>query len=772
MLKRFRNMKIGLKAALGFGTLILVFLAMGILVIAKIETVRKGTETLAHAYVPEVDVANNIERNYLLTVLEMRGYALSNEDDEAYLKKSNEYLAEVKKYLAEARKLGDNHPELATLREKIGEAEKAVKEYEEFAVKTVQVKDAIAGDLKILDVAAASYMKNAQDFLRNQYASMREEINAGADKFALLERLEKIQSLEDIVTVGNIIRTMNFKSQALDNPQIMKEGLANFTKIEEYSAKIRPMIRKAENVKNIENIKTSAEAYRQAMSDVLKNRLELLELSGKRIASANKVIDIAKQTSSDSMKQMINVTDNAIFSLSRVSAAILIGFVCVMLIALGLALLMTLPLKKAVAKFSYFTAKFGNGDLTSKIDINSGDELGLMASDLNRAVANLSNIMQELSDTTNILSSSSEELSAVSEQMASSSEEMNSQANMVAAAAEQINVSVDLVAAALEQSGNSLSEIAGVAEHISSVFSNVAELGKKTSDHVKGIAKSSEDISVQISTVASASEEMTSSLNEVAKHTSQASRISQDASRRTEEINIRMNALVASSKRIGRIVEMIKDIADQTNMLALNATIEAAGAGDAGRGFAVVAGEIKELAKQSAEATDEISDQIAEIQTSTNDVVQSVEEISKVIVTIADINEMIAASVEEQTATASEISKSVASTAVTVKHVAASAGESAELVGNIAGTTQETSKTVTDMSKDIDELLNGVKEIVRSSREASNGVNEISKNIQGVSIASKQTALGASQTSEASVNLAEMASGLAKIASRFKLSEN
>ncbi|MCP4031850.1 MAG: hypothetical protein GY734_11495, partial [Herbaspirillum sp.] len=186
---------------------------------------------------------------------------------------------------------------------------------------------------------------------------------------------------------------------------------------------------------------------------------------------------------------------------------------------------------------------------------------------------------------------------------------------------------------------------------------------EKTDGNVKQVAKSGGDMRAQIDSVASSVEEMTASLNEVAKNTAKGSRISQNASRRTEQVNVRMDALVTASNQIGKVIGVIKDIADQTNMLALNATIEAAGAGDAGKGFAVVAGEVKELAKQSADATGEISAQIEEIQKSVSDAVQAIEDINKVISETASINEMIAASVEEQTATANEISKSVAGSA-------------------------------------------------------------------------------------------------------------
>jgi len=409
------------------------------------------------------------------------------------------------------------------------------------------------------------------------------------------------------------------------------------------------------------------------------------------------------------------------------------------------------------------------GNLSRNIDIKSQDEIGQMANDLNHAVGNLRNMMQELADTTHRLSGSSEELSAVSEEMASTAEEMSSQAVTVAGASEQIAANVSVVAAATEKSGASLSGIASMTEEMSSAFVRIVESGQRTSENVRGIAQSGEDISLQIRNVAAATEEMTVSLNEVAKNTVRANQISQNASHLAGDINARMTALSAASKKIGKVVGIIKNIADQTNMLALNATIEAAGAGDAGRGFAVVAGEVKSLAKQSADATDEIAAQIEEIQKSVADAVSAIEEIGKVINQTADINQMIASSAEEQTATAGEISRSVAGTSISAKTVAQNAAESSRLVEDIARAMEESSNTAKQVAYSIDELYRSVQNVARSADEAAKGVNEISKNIQGISTASKGTAIGASQTLESSRELAKMAASLTEMVNRFRL---
>ncbi|QTA86681.1 methyl-accepting chemotaxis protein [Desulfonema magnum] len=411
----------------------------------------------------------------------------------------------------------------------------------------------------------------------------------------------------------------------------------------------------------------------------------------------------------------------------------------------------------------------GEGDLTRRLEIKTKDEIGVLADCFNLFIEKLRIIISQIAQNTNKLSMSSEELALLSTQMAFSVKEMNAKAETVASASREVSANVDSMASTAEQSSVSVSNIASMTEEMSSAFTQVSGLARKTADNVKQVAESGEDMSLEINQFATSLEEMTASLNEIAKNTAQASRISQNANQRTREVHVKMSALVAASKQIGKIIRIIKDIADQTNMLALNATIEAAGAGDAGKGFGVVASEVKELARQSANATDEISDQIEHIQKRTDEAVKAMEDIGKIINEITAINEMIASSVEEQTVTANEISKSVSNNAVIVKNVAKNANESAILVGEIAKSTNETSEMAKNVAQNVDELARGTRNVAKSSSDAAGGVQDISRNIQDISMASKSTAEDTSKTDLSSKKLSQMAVELSEIVKKFKL---
>ncbi len=767
MIKAFMNLKVGMKIGITFALVLGLGVIVGAIALVDIREVQEHSRKLSEEYAPEVAESSHLDHHSLLTMYNMRGYALSG--DETFLTRGRDYLVMVREDLESARALSRQFEDLVQLRDSIGDAATSVDAYEGLVDQTVSYNRAISENRDALDAAAERYVNNTREFIERQAGMLAGDIRAGAFSENLLGRLERLRLLQRIMDAGNAIRVANFKAQTKGRREAIGETLKNFDAVHEMLENLRAVTTDGEDLRRIDSVSAAARDYRAAMESLLGNWQTLDALNQERDEVAKGLLDIAQKIFTTGMDRMVAVASETNALLSGTVTVTLIGFVIGIIAAVTLVLFLTRLITGPIRKVTAFTQRFGNGDLTATAAVDTRDEIGQMASDLNRSVGNLRTLMQELADGANTLSSASEELSSVSSQMAASAEEMNAQSDTVAAASEEVSASVGTVASAAEEASASVSSIAAMTEEMSATFGNVAGAGRKTADNVTAMARSSEDISAQVNSVASAAEEMTASLNEVAKNTVQASRISQNAKARTEDINSRIDALVAASKQIGKVVGVIKDIADQTNMLALNAAIEAAGAGDAGKGFAVVAGEVKELARQSADATDEIADQIDRIQRSTDDAVTAIEEINKIIGEIAGINEMIASSSEEQTATASEISKSVAGAAVTVKEVSENAGESADLVGEIARSIDDASQTAAEVARNIDELLNGVKEVARSSDEAARGVNDISKNIQSINQASRQTAAGAAQTDQSSRDLAEMASTLSQLVGRFTL---
>jgi len=410
----------------------------------------------------------------------------------------------------------------------------------------------------------------------------------------------------------------------------------------------------------------------------------------------------------------------------------------------------------------------GDGDLTQRVTVSSRDEVGELSSWMNIFIEKIQTIIKEIALSSEKLTASSSELSGVSNQLAAAAEETGVQSEVVTDTSQKVSVHVRDVASAARQSSEMVTNIAHMTEEMSSNFQEMARFAKEIVVNVESVASASDDMSMNQSQISLAVEQMTSSLNYVAVNTSKSNQIAREASHRTDEIKSQIDALVKASKQIGMVIDIIKDIADKTNMLALNATIQASGAGEAGKGFAVVAGEVKDLARQSSEATAEIAKKIQEIQTSTEGTEKASKIIHQIITEIATISETIAAAVEEQSATAANISKSLLKNVDRIKDAADKAKGSSELVGQISRSIDESSKASQEVTKNIVQLSSGVSEVARSSEESSKGVEEISNNIQMISQAAKETAKGAAKTSSSSVELSRMAKQLADIIGRFR----
>ncbi len=233
-----------------------------------------------------------------------------------------------------------------------------------------------------------------------------------------------------------------------------------------------------------------------------------------------------------------------------------------------------------------------------------------------------------------------------------------------------LNSSAQGLSSTAEQLTNGASE----ATNLSTSVSAAAE---EMSANMNGVSASTEQVTANVRSVAAAIEEMTASIAEVAQNAERAAGVAQEASQLTETSSAKIGQLGLAATEIGKVIEVIQDIAEQTNLLALNATIEAARAGDAGKGFAVVATEVKELAKQTATATDDIRSRIEAIQAATNEAVHAMGEIEAVIRNVNDVSRTIASAVEEQRITTTEISRNVAETTQAVDTVSRSIAESA-----------------------------------------------------------------------------------------------
>ena len=319
----------------------------------------------------------------------------------------------------------------------------------------------------------------------------------------------------------------------------------------------------------------------------------------------------------------------------------------------------------------------GECDLTKRLDASRPDEFGELAGWFNVFAQNLQKVIDEIRVNSATLSNSSGQLLSVSTELADGADEATSQSGAVASAAEEMSV------------------------------------------NMTNMAQSTEQVSSNVKNVASTVEQMNASITEVAKNAEKAASVAGDAATLVQISNDKVGDLGGAVDEIGKVIEVIQDIAEQTNLLALNATIEAARAGEAGKGFAVVATEVKELAKQTAAATDDIRRRIEGVQASTGDAVNAIKEISDVINNVNEVSRTIAAAVEEQSITTKQIVENVAQTATAAEQVATGVNESAVA-----------SHEITEHITKVDQVLKQTAQGAQQSRVSGDNFSQLADEMQ------------------------------------------
>lgn len=311
------------------------------------------------------------------------------------------------------------------------------------------------------------------------------------------------------------------------------------------------------------------------------------------------------------------------------------------LVGNGFGIMIVRSITGPVVKAANHVGTMAGGDFSNLLRINQKDEIGVMANSLNTMCEQLGSVIREIISGVSNLTTASTEMAAISQQLTDSAHDTAHKSGSVTAAAEEMSTNFQSVSAAMEEA------------------------------------------SVNVSMVASAAEEMTATVNEISKNAENARSTSERAVAQSQLTSERMTALGQAAKKIGKVTEAISDISEQTNLLALNATIEASRAGESGKGFAVVANEIKELARQTAAATVEITSQIEEMQSSTAMSIDDIEKITEVINNINIAINGIASAVAEQSAATTEISSNIAQASQGIIEVNENVSHSSLVIGNV-----------------------------------------------------------------------------------------
>ncbi|HXP97442.1 MAG TPA: cache domain-containing protein [Telmatospirillum sp.] len=366
------------------------------------------------------------------------------------------------------------------------------------------------------------------------------------------------------------------------------------------------------------------------------------------------------------------------------------GLAIGVLVVFGLSLAMTQSITGALGVITRQMVQLANGDKSFSVELaDRRDEIGKLAKALDVFRRNALDLERQ------------EEARKQAEQH--SKEALQEERQSIAGQFEQRVMSI------IEESSRSTDEMHQTAQSMTEVANSASAQA--------GVASSAADLAnSNVQTVAAAAEQLASSISEISRQVAEAAHVSADAAQETQRINAMMQELSDAAVRIGEVVKLVNDIASQTNLLALNATIEAARAGDAGKGFAVVAGEVKNLASQTGRATEEITQQIASVQTGTRNAVDAIKGISSVIDHVREISSGIASAVEEQGAATQEIARNVnqavqgtIEVSENVGGLSRAAGTTGAVADSVLRAAEQMAENATRLRSEIKQFLSGIR---------------------------------------------------------------
>ncbi len=480
-----KNMKLALKMFIGFGATILIVSLVGLIAVINMQRIKNSTEILNNEYLPEVEIANNLERNALQTMFNMRGYSLNFSD--SYLSAGMDFFGKVKENYKEAVALSEKADNLTKLKEQASVINEEIKTYEKETSTTVETINKIKELRTELDNEAPLFMKNCEDYLESQDIKIKEEIDSGKSRNALKERVFKMKLMNEVIDHINSVRLSNFKAQLLVDYKIMEEGISNFEYIYKTLAEIRKITFQKANIEQLDRIETSGNTYKKGMEEILSLYKKLAELNKVRNEAALNVLEGSKNLSVAGVSNTLGKNSSALRLIISSTVIVVAGLLAALAISIVIAVFLTRMITVSLNKGVIFAQSIAKGDLTSVIDLDQKDEIGVLAASLNEMSSKLKGIME------NIISSSRD--------VAQGGDELKNLAMNISSGASEQASSSEEVASSIEEMAANIKQNTGNASMTSDIADKVAKDAKVSGDVVKEAVESIKKISEKIEVI-------------------------------------------------------------------------------------------------------------------------------------------------------------------------------------------------------------------------------------------------------------------------------